>query len=120
MPSSGVHKPSRQVHRHAGIDVVIELERRKGCLRPRAISEKHGLTCGNVEFGYRPMVADLGLERISCGIPAQSWRGSLGSVRVPRTGIYCANGRLAIVQFDGPGLALEGFLGTRLRPGRAG
>jgi len=40
-------------------------------------SEKRGLTCGNVDSGGWAKLADFGLERISCGIPAESDEASM-------------------------------------------
>jgi len=55
----------------SGSDVVIELEHRKGCWPVSVISGKYGLTCENVDSGGWVKSADFGLERISCGIPAE-------------------------------------------------
>ena len=62
---------SGQVADRPPLDVVVELEHRRGCWTAPVILEKHGLTCGNAESGCRTMLADLGFERFSCGIPAE-------------------------------------------------
>ena len=64
-------------------DVVVELEHPKRCWQASINSGKHGLTCANADFDRRSMMADFGLERISCGIPAESGRGGRCLVRVP-------------------------------------
>ena len=53
------------------LDVVIQLELPKRCWRVLVNAGKHGLTCTNVILAGRSRLAAFGLERISCGIPAE-------------------------------------------------
>ena len=66
-----------------GLNVVVELEHRKGCWPVSVISGKYSLTCGNVDSDGWAKSADFGPERISCGIPAES-RGAPSSVEDDR------------------------------------
>lgn len=53
-------------------DVVVELEHRRGCWPVLIISRKCRLTCRNADSARWSTLTDFGLERISCGIPAES------------------------------------------------